>query len=240
MTLVANGELWTHNEGDIMFSIPAFTSAQQAIRCGYDKIATSQHEINARVEVLKRLRALENAVEEEQTLLTGKRMNLNAATGLVRNIHVLNYSAVDEAMGFDPAVRSYPYGGVPKPAKTKIELTPDQKNDLRLLLCVANSSVDKRQRDRVVMYILPNAQIENFNIPPGLNSPTLENSRFRGFPSFNVSVSSIDGIDRGSCSIVPEMMKFACCVTSRFCTDKDAVEKTQIGCESMHKLAEQA
>ncbi|KIK10010.1 hypothetical protein K443DRAFT_81063 [Laccaria amethystina LaAM-08-1] len=150
----------------------------------------------------------------------GNIMDYKVRAGLVRNVHVLNYNAVDEAMGFDRAVRSYPFGGVTKPAETKIELTPNQKNDLRLLLRVAKSSVDKRQRDGVVMYILPNAQIEHFKLPPGLNSPTLENSHFRGFPSFNVSVSSIDGIDRGSRSIVAEMMKFACRIASQFCTDK--------------------
>ncbi|KAH9930021.1 uncharacterized protein B0H18DRAFT_1117092 [Fomitopsis serialis] len=64
-SLLSGGELWPHQDSDVMLYIPGFVERDLIARCG-SKQATllNESEIAARVSVLKRLRNLEIAVEQ--------------------------------------------------------------------------------------------------------------------------------------------------------------------------------
>ncbi|KAF8896467.1 hypothetical protein BD779DRAFT_1496070 [Infundibulicybe gibba] len=64
VTLMSSGELWSPIRDDIMFSIPGLASHDLVLRCGTSEVATKTTEINARVEVLKRLQVIEKSVED--------------------------------------------------------------------------------------------------------------------------------------------------------------------------------
>ncbi|TFY67696.1 hypothetical protein EVJ58_g1450 [Rhodofomes roseus] len=63
-SLLSGGELWPHRHSDVMFYIPDFVDRDLVSRCGTKQASSlSEHEIAARVTVLKRLRNFEIAAE---------------------------------------------------------------------------------------------------------------------------------------------------------------------------------
>jgi len=69
ITLMSTGELWAPLRDDIMFTVPNLAPADLATRCGTWEIARKETELHARVEILKRLRQIERAVEDAYTIL---------------------------------------------------------------------------------------------------------------------------------------------------------------------------
>lgn len=62
--LVYSGETWSCASDDISFVIPFFVPADLSARCGVEICASNPNELNARVEVLKRIRVMEKVVEQ--------------------------------------------------------------------------------------------------------------------------------------------------------------------------------
>ncbi|EIW57432.1 RNB-domain-containing protein [Trametes versicolor FP-101664 SS1] len=62
-SLTPRGELWPHQEHDVQFQIPNFVDKQLAEDCGMMLIPESEKEMDARVEVLKRMRKFERSFE---------------------------------------------------------------------------------------------------------------------------------------------------------------------------------
>lgn len=56
LSLAVNGEVFKHSRHDIYFTIPNFISSDLAARCGIDEVTSDAQHINARIEVLKRLK----------------------------------------------------------------------------------------------------------------------------------------------------------------------------------------
>lgn len=81
---MSSGELWYPLREDVMFSIPSFTPADLASRCGIQEISTSRVELQARIELLKRLRELDRAVEDAYNLVCQRAGDVYAA---VRSPH---------------------------------------------------------------------------------------------------------------------------------------------------------
>ncbi|KAI0956080.1 hypothetical protein AcV7_006584 [Taiwanofungus camphoratus] len=69
-TLVSTGEIWPHAEADVMFAVASFTPLDLTSRCGIEPIPVNEHEIAARVQVLKQLRKFELAVEREYPIVS--------------------------------------------------------------------------------------------------------------------------------------------------------------------------
>lgn len=69
--IVSFGEIWENLPEDILFSIPNFVDPIITARCGSATIAENDHQIAARVKVLKQLRSLENQLEQEYFSITG-------------------------------------------------------------------------------------------------------------------------------------------------------------------------
>ncbi|TDL28826.1 RNB-domain-containing protein, partial [Rickenella mellea] len=63
LSLITTGEIWHHRDADIMFSIPGFIDHDLLLRCGKDELAVEQSAIAARLQVLKKTRDFERAVE---------------------------------------------------------------------------------------------------------------------------------------------------------------------------------
>ncbi|KAF8656202.1 hypothetical protein AX16_002638 [Volvariella volvacea WC 439] len=62
--LMSSGEVWLPLREDVTFSIPNAIPEDHALRCGLEEVASTQQELNARVQALKKLRALEKAIED--------------------------------------------------------------------------------------------------------------------------------------------------------------------------------
>ena len=62
-TLKSNGDIYVHLRADVHFAIPNIISANLAERCGTDAITSSEQELNARIEALKRLREITLSAE---------------------------------------------------------------------------------------------------------------------------------------------------------------------------------
>ncbi|KAF8348811.1 hypothetical protein F5887DRAFT_947631 [Amanita rubescens] len=63
--LMSSGEIWTPNVNDIYFSLPPIAPSDLARRCGTDPIATNEGQQNARVQMLRRIRLVEKALENK-------------------------------------------------------------------------------------------------------------------------------------------------------------------------------
>ncbi|KIM84340.1 hypothetical protein PILCRDRAFT_68191 [Piloderma croceum F 1598] len=66
VSLSSSGEIWTHMREDIMFELPSIVPQDLASRCGVQTYGESKVQVNARVELLRRIRQLELATAEVQ------------------------------------------------------------------------------------------------------------------------------------------------------------------------------
>ncbi|KAI9057255.1 RNB-domain-containing protein [Trametes sanguinea] len=62
-SLPPDGMVWMHREHDVQFVYPGFVSKELAEKCGVENIAEADDEINARVEVSRRMRDFEKRFE---------------------------------------------------------------------------------------------------------------------------------------------------------------------------------
>lgn len=73
---MSTGEVWTPNASDITFSIPAIVSRALTIRCGSEPVPISEAQQNARVELLKRIRLVERALEDKYHVVCASAHNM--------------------------------------------------------------------------------------------------------------------------------------------------------------------
>lgn len=151
---------------------------------------------------------------------TGEILEHKVRAGLIRNVQRLTYDQVDLQLYGSLIRKEYPFGG--RPAPLALEKYPEQRlADLRVLDNVSQQLVQKRFRDGVFLTTEMKATIEGFKAPSQvITSPTLEPSEFSGFPPFLYAVTGMEDLDSGARRIVAEMMKIACRIASRFCTEK--------------------
>ena len=151
----------------------------------------------------------------------GDIIDIKVRAGIVRNINIVSYDAVDHALNVSLDVQTYPFGGEP-PKPQPQSLPESHVKDLRELMLVSDRLVAKRYRDGNFTTSVATAAITNFQrIPGNIESPTLRPSVFKGFPEFRYSVSYTHDKDTGSHAMVAEMMKLGCRVISRFCLAND-------------------
>ncbi|KAF8630789.1 hypothetical protein AX15_002719 [Amanita polypyramis BW_CC] len=62
--LTSSGEIWAPNVYDIFFSIPSLVPADLAVRCGVSGTTEKKSELHARIEMLRRIRLVERALED--------------------------------------------------------------------------------------------------------------------------------------------------------------------------------
>ncbi|KAF8639409.1 hypothetical protein AX17_001500 [Amanita inopinata Kibby_2008] len=74
--LMSTGEIWAPNAQDVYFSIPSLVPLDLAARCGSEEITERKPELHARVEVLRRLRIVEHAVEDMYNVVCSRSSTL--------------------------------------------------------------------------------------------------------------------------------------------------------------------
>ncbi|KAJ7455213.1 hypothetical protein B0H11DRAFT_1926104 [Mycena galericulata] len=72
VTLVSSGEVWDPLRDDVMFSVPALAPPDLAQRCSTVEIAVDAGQLNARIQVLQRIRQVERALEAAMTELMSR------------------------------------------------------------------------------------------------------------------------------------------------------------------------
>src|ERR1700733_7071598 len=67
MSLSSTGEIWAHLKEDVMFDLPLVVPQNLALRCGIQPYSDNDGEIGARIELLKRIRQIEQALAHIQS-----------------------------------------------------------------------------------------------------------------------------------------------------------------------------
>ncbi|TFK33207.1 hypothetical protein BDQ12DRAFT_615567 [Crucibulum laeve] len=70
--MMTSGEVWQPSRSDIVFTIPSLVSADLAARCGADRHSENDVQVSARVEVLRRIRELEQIVQSKSRIVRQK------------------------------------------------------------------------------------------------------------------------------------------------------------------------
>lgn len=63
--LVSTGETWATLPEDVLFTVPNFVDIATITRCGLEMLARDEHQMAARVKVLKYIRGIEKQIEEQ-------------------------------------------------------------------------------------------------------------------------------------------------------------------------------
>lgn len=77
-SLTINGEVWTHVPDDVLFDVPSFISAQLAQQCGRGLTATTKSELEARVQVLKKLKEVYKMCDDAMNAISSKGLDVYA------------------------------------------------------------------------------------------------------------------------------------------------------------------
>lgn len=151
----------------------------------------------------------------------GDIVDIKVRAGIIRNVNVVSYEAVDSALNIPISIQKFPFGGErPKPLLQ--QLSEPHVKDLRDLTSVSDRLIERRYRDGLFIPSFPAAAITDLqHIPGNIKSPTLDPSVFKGFPKFGYSVFHTHDRDAGARSMVAEMMKLGCRVVSRFSLEQD-------------------
>ena len=148
----------------------------------------------------------------------------SVCAGTIRNVHTATYDDVDSLLGLDPGrFLSYPFNPSPhdvSTSKTDMSYLQPHEANIRRLHKVAQSLVQNRLTQPIFSFTLPSAQVTITprpcpSHPPSTNKPTF----YSGFPTLSYSVLDHQKQDTGSRSLVSELMKAACRVSSLFCTE---------------------
>ena len=145
-------------------------------------------------------------------------LDYTVRAGLIRNIKKTTYDSVDQALGVLPAEIGYPFGP-PSEITPAAPISEQDLEDLRVLYRLGNDQVQKRFRENRISFTMEAAKLKRISLDPNVRSPTMKPSVFHGFPELLYSVGGAGVEDAGSRSMISEMMKLACRVTSRFALD---------------------
>lgn len=153
---------------------------------------------------------------------SGELVDHKVRAGLVNNVRVISYDAVDKILGHDPVASGdiwRPFGGPgvqQKPAEVP-DLSENEVDTLRTIYKVARTLQDNWCRRFVARPGQDSAQASFGDFPSGSMTPSMDGRSFRGFPEFkDYVVSSPVWADRGAHGLVQEVMKIAGRVGSKF------------------------
>lgn len=150
----------------------------------------------------------------------GDMVDYKVRAGLVRNVKILTYEAVNLALGYLASAKEYPFGDAPVPTPSSVDLDEQSVAELRIMDQIAELLVLKRFNAGL---FAPSEAISEISFSPKpliSDSPTLEPSHFRGFPHLRYSVTNTTKSDCGSRALVSEIMKLGGRVASKFCAER--------------------
>lgn len=164
----------------------------------------------------------------------GNILDYKIRAGILRNIRKTSYQDVDRALG-NPGIRyRYPFGCTEEKIETAETRTLDEADvaDLLILQKLADDQVQKRFQQKIFTFTKDVSEVVWKNRPPeDIQSPSLDGSRFSGFPQLEYTVVHSSDSDTGSHSLVSEMMKLACRVSSRIALENGNVPLLRRGAE---------
>lgn len=153
----------------------------------------------------------------------GDIVDYQVRAGLLHNIHILRYDEVDKLLGLPAVPKKTPFSDSPaEDDRPTPSLSPEHKEDLRLLHTVALKLVLNRFNKEGLWWSVPNASITMTPKPPPLNPTGVSQpAMFMGFPKLTYEVECQHSSECGARRLVAESMKIACRVASRFFRDRN-------------------
>ncbi|KAI0043834.1 RNB-domain-containing protein [Auriscalpium vulgare] len=153
----------------------------------------------------------------------GNVLDHKVRVGLIRNVQIMQYDNVDQAMGFNGPAYKQPFG---RPAvfdgpAQAITLSERAKNDFQLLKNISDTLA--RHRLQSPMFYFPHPRTYLSVHPNPLPPSVLDASApgvFKGFPEVDYAVADFGEIEVGSRKIIAEAAKMACRVASLFTVSK--------------------
>jgi exoribonuclease-2 len=161
-------------------------------------------------------------------------LDYKVRAGILRNVRKTSYLDVDRALGHPEIPYRYPFGRAEEKIETTTKSTLDEDDvaDLRILQKLADDQLQKRFQQGLFSFTRDTSVVSWKDRPPeDIQSPSLEGSRFGGFPQLEYSVVDGSYSDMGSRSLVSEMMKLACRVSSRIALENGNVPLLRRGAE---------
>ena len=156
---------------------------------------------------------------------TGDLTDYKVRAATVKNIHIMNYDAVDATLGSPSFSSTFPFElpNLSPPSYPPID--PAHVERLKLLDKVSSRLIKNRVLRPVFNFEIPSSEVRFTRpIPPYLPLPSVEAdpstiSQFKlygGFPDMSYSVVRPGSMTRGARAMISEFMKGACRVASRF------------------------
>lgn len=152
----------------------------------------------------------------------GHLLDYKVRAGLINNVNVITYQQANKVLGHSDDLNWYPFGRQVQSSPKPINISDSHAKDIRDIYQVARYLMDKRYRDGV---IIPARNMGSLELivkpPPEITGLMNDPMTFRGFPTFQYSVTEASDLDSGARLSIAESMKLACRVASRFCTDNN-------------------
>lgn len=149
----------------------------------------------------------------------GAFLDYKIRSGLIRNIQILLYDQIDEALGVATGVKHYPFESEYTRKKTYGPIIEPHLSDLRTLFQLSKSIVTRKIKETsMFVFSLPKAEVtfnDKFPKSTALDRPML----WTGYPSMTYAVRGHNSALYGSRETVTQFMILACRVASRFCLD---------------------
>ncbi|KAF9448647.1 RNB-domain-containing protein [Macrolepiota fuliginosa MF-IS2] len=152
----------------------------------------------------------------------GNILDQQVRAGLIRNVQILNYDAVDAALALPTAEVEYPFGnGVER--GTFNPLAPEVLKDLRIFKEIADAQRRQRLARNWFSFDRKNGYVERVNeMPTDVGAQIDTPLHHRGFPNLRYKVDELClQAEYGSRAIIAEMMKLSCRAASRWCLGKN-------------------
>ncbi|CCM04254.1 uncharacterized protein FIBRA_06421 [Fibroporia radiculosa] len=151
----------------------------------------------------------------------GRILDYRVRPGIVKNVHIVNYSGIDSAMQWDVPPFSYPFGVSKGSQPLPLDLDESMRSDMSLLREIATRVSRNRVKNGAVTMLNPfvtiSAKSENFpQVPPCPTAPYL----WSGFPQLEYGVNDQRASESGARLVVAESMRTASRVASMFFRDR--------------------
>ena len=168
----------------------------------------------------------------------GNILDYKVRPGIVNNVQIMTYDAVNDAMNTPNVANRYPFSG--DDTETANPAAPLDKavvDDLSYVQRLTRGLVNKRLQNGLLQFCLPTVDMSITPKPiPDVPSvlKTMQPYKWFGFPQVKYAVSDFRSHDTGSRQIVSECMKTACRVASMFFRDHDvpAIHRVAAGLTS--------
>ena len=151
----------------------------------------------------------------------GDFLDYKVRTGLVRNVHILQYDQVDQMLGIEPVERTYPLGGVRMQPSQVTPIVSTHLPDIQKLYELAATFTTRTVKEKPMLFFgFPKAEVKFESDLPSNPILSPEPILWKGYPSMSFYVEMPHEVNNTSRRIVADYMKLACRAASRFCLER--------------------